>query len=213
MVGISAVKRQQGLFMGTLVAQGAFSVFRKQALFSVNGWQDRLGEDIVLTWALLKKGYKIGYEPTAFIFTNVPVNYSGFFLQRQRWARGMIEGFKAHISLIWKGKSYSSFFVSLNLFFPIIDSFFTFVFLPGLVLVFFGIYHIVGLATLFVLPITAFIIIVMLRMQKSFMDYAGLKMRYNPVGMVFYAMVYQLVMSPICVLGYFKELFNFKRQW
>ncbi|MCK4533834.1 glycosyltransferase family 2 protein, partial [bacterium] len=39
MLGISAVKRQQGLFKGTLVAQGSFSVFRKKALLSVNGWR------------------------------------------------------------------------------------------------------------------------------------------------------------------------------
>lgn len=213
MLGISAVKRQQGLFKGTLVAQGAFSVFRKKALLSVNGWRDRLGEDIVLTWALLKKGYQIDYEPTAFAFTNVPLNYHAYSRQRQRWARGMIEGFKDHIELIWKGKRYSSFFVALNLFFPFIDFFYTFVFIPGIIMVFFGYYYIVGLTTLFVIPITVCIIIEMLDSQRRFMKYAGLKIRHNPVGLIFYVLIYQIIMSPICVIGYLKELFKSKKKW
>jgi len=84
MLGISAVKMQQGLFHGTLVAQGAFSVFKKKPLLELKGWRQRIGEDIVLTWALLKKGYRVGYEPTAFAFTHAPLNYYGFFRQRQR---------------------------------------------------------------------------------------------------------------------------------
>jgi biofilm PGA synthesis N-glycosyltransferase PgaC len=213
MLGISAVKRQQSLFRGTLVAQGSFSIFRKKALLEVQGWKDRLGEDIVLTWALLKKGYKVGYEPAAFAFTNAPLDYDRFSRQRQRWARGMIEGFKEHIELIWKGKDYSSFFVALDLFFPFIDLFYTFVFIPGLIMAIFGYYYIVGLMTLLVIPITVLITIVMLNSQKHFMYQAGLKIRYNPIAVVFYVLVYQVFMSPICVAGYFKELFRFKKKW
>lgn len=213
MLGISAVKMQQGLFHGTLVAQGAFSVFKKKPLLELKGWRQRIGEDIVLTWALLKKGYRVGYEPTAFAFTHAPLNYYGFFRQRQRWARGMIEGFRDHINLIWRGQQYSSFFVAIDLLFPFIDFFYTFVFIPGLILAFFGYHYIVGLMTLLVLPITIAIIIIMLRSQMRFMKYAGLRMRQNPVGMVFYILFYQLIMSPICVIGYFKEIFRFKRKW
>ena len=212
-LGISAVKIQQGLFEGTLVAQGAFSVFRKEPLLKLKGWKDRIGEDIVLTWALLKKGYRVGYEPSAFAFTTAPLNYERFFRQRERWARGMIEGFKDHISLIWKGKRYSSCFVALNLFFPFIDFFYTFAFLPGIVMACFGYYHIVGLITLLVLPINICIIVMILHSQKRFLRYAGLKIRYNPVAMVLYVLIYQIIMSPICVIGYCKEILRFKRRW
>jgi len=44
-LGIASVKRQQGLFQGTMVAQGAFSVYRTAALRQVGGWPDRIGED------------------------------------------------------------------------------------------------------------------------------------------------------------------------
>jgi len=213
MLGISAVKRQQSFFGGTLVAQGSFSVFRKSALFDVKGWRDRLGEDIVLTWALLRKGYKIGYEPAAFAFTNAPPDYSQLFRQRQRWARGMIEGLRDHFGLIWHGKVYASYFVAMDLLFPFIDFFFTFIFIPGLILAFFGYFYVAGLMTLLVIPITIFIIIIMLNTQKKFMEYAGLKIRYNPVAVVFYILIYQLIMSPICVVGYAKELLALKKKW
>ena len=213
MLGISAVKRQQGLFEGTLVAQGAFSAFRKKVLLEQNGWRDRIGEDIVLTWALIKEGHLIGYEPAAIAFTSVPLDYDRFSRQRQRWARGMIEGFRDHINLIWKRRNYSSFFIALNLFFPTIDFFYTFVFIPGIILAIFGYYYIVGLTTLLVIPINICIILAMINSQKRFLRYAGVRMRDNPVGMVLYIILYQFITSPICALGYFKEIFRLKRKW
>jgi biofilm PGA synthesis N-glycosyltransferase PgaC len=47
--GISAVKRMQSMYHGTLVAQGAFSLYRKDALEQVGGWPESVGEDIVMT--------------------------------------------------------------------------------------------------------------------------------------------------------------------
>jgi biofilm PGA synthesis N-glycosyltransferase PgaC len=48
-LGIASVKRGQALLQGTLVAQGAFSVYDTTALRLVDGWPNRIGEDIVLT--------------------------------------------------------------------------------------------------------------------------------------------------------------------
>jgi len=213
MLGITAAKVQQGLFEGTLVAQGAFSVFRKEALTELKGWKDRIGEDIVLTWALLERGYQVGYEPAAFAFTNAPLNFERFSRQRQRWARGMIEGFKDHISIIWYGKRYSSFFIALDLLFPFIDFFYAFCFIPGLILACFGYYYIVGLMTILVIPINVAIITTILLTQRRFLRYAGLKVRYNPIGILYYILFYQIIMAPICVIGYFKEIFRFRRRW
>lgn len=213
MLAISAVKLEQGLFRGTLVAQGAFSAFRKTCLKDVGRWQDRIGEDIVLTWALLKKGYHVGYEPTAFAFTNVPLHLKGFSRQRQRWARGMIEGFKSHLSIIWKFRGYSSFFVALDLLFPLIDFFYTFVFIPGVVLACFGKTYIAGLYTLLVLPLTLILIFIMYLSQKRLLDEAGLKIRRNPWGLIGYILIYQLIMSPVCVVGYTKEALGWRRRW
>jgi biofilm PGA synthesis N-glycosyltransferase PgaC len=213
MLGIASVKRQQSMFNSTLVAQGAFSAFRKKALLDISGWEDRIGEDIVLTWGLLKKGWHVGYEPTAFAFTNAPIKLQHFLRQRERWARGMIEGFKAHIDILWTRNDFGTFFVALDLFFPFIDFFYTFVFIPGLILACFGYFYIVGLFTLFVLPINIVVTMIMMQTQKRFLRYAGLKLRENPIGLVVYLLVYQVIVSPICVKGYCGEFLNRKRIW
>ena len=60
--GIAAVKRMQSLYQGTLVAQGAFSIYRTDVLNEAGGWAQTVGEDIVLTWHILRLGYRVGYD-------------------------------------------------------------------------------------------------------------------------------------------------------
>ncbi len=103
-LGIASIKRQQGLFQGTLVAQGAFSVYRTDAVKEVGGWPDRIGEDIVLTWAMMDKGAGVTYEKTAVAFTDAPETAKAFAKQRRRWARGMIEGLREFGPALIKGR-------------------------------------------------------------------------------------------------------------
>ena len=65
MLGISGVKRAQSMYDGTMVAQGAFSIYRKSVLEEVGGWPDKVGEDIVLSWSMLSKGYSIYHSEKA----------------------------------------------------------------------------------------------------------------------------------------------------
>lgn len=109
-LGISATKRPQFLYQGTLVAQGAFSIYDRNALIEVGGWPECVGEDIVLTWALLNAGYRIGHCEDACLFTNAPTTLKVFVKQRQRWARGMIEAFIKHPSILIKPRL-STFFI------------------------------------------------------------------------------------------------------
>src|SRR5690606_15257545 len=67
--GIAAVKRVQSMYHGTLVAQGAFSLYTRDALVQAGGWPECVGEDIVLSWALLETGARIGYCEDACLFT------------------------------------------------------------------------------------------------------------------------------------------------
>ncbi|WP_233464855.1 glycosyltransferase [Paraburkholderia madseniana] len=99
-VGIAAIKRMQSLYQGTLVAQGEFSLYDRRVLREVGGWPPCVGEDIVLTWALLKAGYRVGHCEDAFCFTNVPTKVRQFVRQRQRWARGMMEAFRQHPDIL-----------------------------------------------------------------------------------------------------------------
>ncbi|MCX7832301.1 MAG: glycosyltransferase family 2 protein, partial [Actinobacteria bacterium] len=146
-IGIASIKRMQGLYQGTLVAQGAFSLYKTQKVKEVGGWPDMIGEDIVLTWKLFEKGCRVYFEPLAVAFTEVPEKLKAFQRQRSRWARGMIEGLK--IAPPWTQKSWFAIYLTaLDFFIPLIDFFYTFVWIPGLVLAFFGKYYIVGLYTL-----------------------------------------------------------------
>jgi biofilm PGA synthesis N-glycosyltransferase PgaC len=211
--GIASAKRQQSLYQGTLVAQGAFSAFRTKLLRDHEGWPSVVGEDIVLTWSLIKAGWRIGFEPTAIGFTVAPTDVQGFYRQRKRWARGMIEGIKRHGDLVWRASRLSAFFVAIDFIIPFIDFFYAFVFLPGIVLALFGHFYIVGPLTLLVVPIAFLIVLVMYKKQKAVFDALNLKVRSNSIGFIVYMLVYQAVMSPICIVGYAQELAGAAKRW
>ena len=211
--GIASAKRQQSLYQGTLVAQGAFSAFRTKLLREIKGWPPVIGEDIVLTWALIKSGWRIGFEPTAIGFTTAPTDMKGFYRQRKRWARGMIEGLKQHGHLVWSSSRLSAFFVAIDFIIPFIDLFYAFVFLPGIVLAFFGYYYIVGPLTLLVVPMAFLIVLVMYKKQKAVFDTLNLQVRTNRMGFLIYMLIYQAIMSPICVIGYTQELLGATKRW
>src|SRR5690606_3868934 len=129
--GIAAVKRMQSMYHGTLVAQGAFSVYDRAALEDVGGWPECVGEDIVVSWALLERGHRIGYCEDAVAFTNVPNQLSQFAGQRRRWSRGLIEAFKHHPRLLVK-RRLSLIFIWWNVLFLPLDLVYTLVFIPGI---------------------------------------------------------------------------------
>ncbi len=212
-LAISSIKRQQALFQGTLVAQGAFSVYRTKVVREVNGWPDCIGEDIVVTWAMIKAGYRVGFESTAIGFTEVPVSISGFAKQRRRWARGMIEGFKNHYQLLFKNIAPVNFLVALDLLFPILDVTYTFAYIPGIILAFFGFFWIVGPMTLAVLPLTLLTNYIMYRYQRGIFSILKLRIRRNRLGFICYTLVYQILMSPVCVWGYAEEILGRTKKW
>lgn len=210
--GIAAIKRVQSLFQGTLVAQGAFSLYRTDVLRDVGGWPDSVGEDIVLSWAILNQGYRVGYCEDAVSFTNAPTTFKQFIRQRQRWSRGLIEAFKAHGRLLFRWRM-STIFIWWNLLFPYMDVVYTLFFIPGLVLALFGIYWVAGPMTLLVLPLAMVVNYVMFFIQSRMFKAQGLKVRRNPVGFIVYTLFYGIVLQPGCVLGYLSELLNLRKHW
>ncbi len=210
--GIATVKRVQSLYQGTLVAQGAFSLYDKAALQEVGGWPATVGEDIVLTWAFLVRGWRVGYCEDGVAFTNVPVTMGQFVRQRQRWARGMIEAFKAHPGILFKPRL-SSYFIWWDLAFPLMDLAYTLGFIPGLVLALFGKFWVVGPMTLSLLPLAAVISHIMYRTGKSMFTTQGLRVRRNPEGLLFYMLPYGMLVQPAAVLGYGAELLRLQKSW
>lgn len=209
---ITAIKRVQSLFQGTLVAQGAFSIYRKECLLEIGGWPSTVGEDIVISWALLVKRYRIGFCEKAVAFTSAPTTYKAFFYQRSRWARGMIEAFRFNPSILITPRI-TLFFIYWNLFFPIMDLTFVFIFIPGLIMALFGHFYIAGPMTLAILPITILYNFVFFFTQRRIFIDLKLNIRRNFSGFVMYVLFYQLIMAPACVHGYFSEFLSLKKKW
>jgi biofilm PGA synthesis N-glycosyltransferase PgaC len=210
--GISAVKRMQSMYHGTLVAQGAFSLYRKDALKAVGGWPDSVGEDIVMTWAMLQQGYRIGYAEDAIVFTDAPTTFRQFYQQRKRWSRGLIEALQRHRKLMFK-RRLSTLFVWWNCLFLPLDLTFTFLFIPGLAAAALGYYWIAGPLTLLLLPLALVWNGVIFRIQRRMFETKGLRVRRNVTGLLFYVLVYAIVMQPVCLWGYISELTGQRKKW
>ena len=213
-LSIASIKRMQGLYQGTLVAQGAFSLYKTSVVKSVGGWSDAIGEDIVLTWKMLKQGYRVYFEPHAVAFTDVPIKLSHFAKQRSRWARGMIEGLREVKP--WQQRSiYYKYLTGIDLFIPYMDFSYTFFWIPGVILaVFFKKYYIVGPMMLLVFPLTliSFYILYYYQANVVFKD-LNLRVRKNILGFFIFILGYQIIMSPVSLYGYVQELTGAKRVW
>lgn len=210
--GIAAIKRMQSFYHGTLVAQGAFSIYDREALEAVGGWVECVGEDIVLTWAMLARGWRIGHAEDACCFTNAPDKLSIFASQRRRWARGMMEAFRRHPSILFIPRL-STFFVYWNLLFPWLDFAYTIAFIPGVILALFGVYWIAGPMTLALLPMSLLMNLLMYRISVRMFDAQGLRVRRNIAGFLIYAFAYSLVLQPVSVGGYISEMLGLRKSW
>lgn len=211
-LGIASIKRMQGLYQGTLVAQGAYSLYRTEALREAGGWPDAIGEDIVLTWRLLNSEKKVFFEPLAVAFTEVPAAAKHLLRQRSRWARGMIEALR--LFKPWQQPiKYVRYLTGINLVMPYLDLVYTFCWMPGLILAFFGKFWIVGPATLFVLPLALLQNYILYSYQRGVYRRLGLRIRRNRLGFVSYVLFYQMLMSPMSVIGYCEEILMLRRKW
>jgi poly-beta-1,6-N-acetyl-D-glucosamine synthase len=212
-LGIASVKRMQGLYQGTLVAQGAFSLYRTRAVAEAGGWPDAIGEDIVLTWQLMRNGARVYYEPSAVAFTAAPARLVHLARQRARWARGMIEGIRS-VRPWNQPRGLLRFLTAIDLLIPALDVAYALVWLPGLVLAATGRYWIVGPYTLAVLPLTLLVNLILYRFQRRrVFNLLGLRVRRNAVGFVGFVLAYQMLMSPVAVVGYGQELLGLRRRW
>jgi biofilm PGA synthesis N-glycosyltransferase PgaC len=212
LLGIAAVKRVQGLFQGTLVAQGAFSGYRTDALRRAGGWPAAIGEDIVLTWKLLQGG-RVYHEPLALGFTGVPTTLRQLGRQRSRWARGMLEGLEAvppWLQHRWTIRALAMIDVAI----PFLDFAYVAVWLPGLVLACFGYFWVVGPMTLAVVPLTILLYLMLFRVQKrTVFRPLGLKPRKDAWAFVLFLSIYQVFMSAMSVRGYAQHVARRNFSW
>jgi biofilm PGA synthesis N-glycosyltransferase PgaC len=210
--GIAATKRVQAAYGAALVAQGAFSIYQRNMLLDIGGWPDSVGEDIVMTWAILKRGWSVGYAEDAICFTHVPETLGALRRQRARWARGLVEAFRHHPGLLVK-RRLATFLVSWNLMFPWIDFTFTFGFIPGIVLALFGHYWLVGPATLALIPTALLLGCVMYHRSARVFAGHGLRIKRDLPALLGYTLGYGFIMHPASLSGYAAELLGARKNW
>ena len=213
-LSIASIKRQQALLQGTLVAQGAFSVYRADAVRAVGGWQDMLGEDIVLTWAMLRGRHRTVFEPTAVAYTDAPTGLRAYFRQRQRWSRGMIEGLRLHGSRLVAQRRMVSHSIVNNYLMPYLDAAYTVVVPVGIVLALRGEFLIIGPLTLAVMPVNLTVIAFMRRGQRRAYDRAQLPHPHRDIwGFVSFLFAYHLITAPAACSGYLAEAARVRKRW
>ncbi len=210
--GIAATKRTQAAYGGTLVAQGAFSIYRAEILRSIGGWPDCVGEDIVVTWAILQKGFFVGYAENALCLTRVPETLGALIRQRARWARGMFEALRCHPRILLK-RRLSTALIYCNLLFPWIDFTFTFFFLPGIILALFGYFWLVGPITLALIPTALLMGCVMYRMSARIFKMQGLRIERDISALIGYTFAYGFINHPASLRGYSAEVFGARKTW
>lgn len=214
-LGIFGIKLVQGSYNSTLVAQGAFSAYKTKILREIDGWQNCVGEDIVLTWQLLNKGYETNFSKNAIAFTEVPEKLKTLTKQRKRWARGMIEAFKR--VKIFKSRKInfkSKFLISLNLFFPFIDLALL-IFVPlGLILLALGNPLLISWISLLVIPLTLLLCLLVEIRRKNMLKEIDCKLeRRSILAFIVYILLYAFILAPYCLIGYISELVNYKKKW
>lgn len=79
----------------TLIS-GAFGIFKKDIVLRAGEYcEDFVGEDMDIALRIQRycqrkhMKYRVGYEPRAVCFTNVPIGIVRLFRQRDRWQRGL----------------------------------------------------------------------------------------------------------------------------
>ncbi|MDY2657035.1 MAG: glycosyltransferase family 2 protein [Candidatus Limiplasma sp.] len=209
LISIAAVKRYQGSYGVTLVAQGAFSAYETHAVRQIGGWTQGAGEDIVLTYRLLALGRLSLYEPRAIGFTVVPRTLRGLWRQRARWARGMFEGL--HAVKPWQQPTlYGGYFEALNLSVLYLDLAYVFGFLVGIVLALLGMPWLAGGATLLTLPALAVVMASVYAFQRRV---AGVHVKNSVAGLLCFAVLFQPVQSLCSLDGYARALLGCRVRW
>lgn len=214
-LGIFGVKLYQGNYDSTLVAQGAFSAYKTKLIKEIGGWQNCVGEDIVLTWELLSRGYDTNFAKNAIGFTQVPETFGNLGNQRRRWARGMIEAFKkVKIITSKKLKFKSKFLMCLNILFPFIDLALL-IFVPlGLILLACGNQLLISWMSLLVIFLGLILCLVIEIKRKNMLREIDCKLeRRSVLAFIVYVLLYAFILAPYCLIGYISELLNTKKDW
>ena len=97
--GFEFMRAAQSMIHSVLCTPGALSAYRTSAVLPLlESWQNQtflgrpasIGEDRAITSMLIRAGWHSDFQSNAFVFTRMPVTYSGVFKMLTRWCRSDI---------------------------------------------------------------------------------------------------------------------------
>jgi biofilm PGA synthesis N-glycosyltransferase PgaC len=193
--------RMQSAYDSTLVAQGP-SPRTGWTTFAPWGWPDAIGEDIVLTWSLMRSRGLVEYEPCALAATAAPARVSLLMRQRSRWAQGMLEGLQRNPPAK-QPRVLARFVSGLDYLVPLLDLGYVFFWVPGVVLFIAGYPLLFSWWSMLVLPITLLIYGLLRRWQERHVfRRLGFHPRHDVLGFLGYLFGYRALVSPAALRGY-----------
>ncbi|MBY0097289.1 glycosyltransferase [Mesobacillus maritimus] len=112
--GFNLEKRAFDQINSITVVPGAIGAWRKSAIAEVGYFEeDTLAEDTDITLKLLRKGYRITFEPNAYAYTEAPENLNSFIKQRFRWSYGILQCLWKHRGAMFNPKQKALGFIGL----------------------------------------------------------------------------------------------------
>ena len=134
--GLNMARNAQAFLKMVNIIPGPIGMFRKKEILEVGGYMhDTYAEDADLTLRIIKKNFKIEFEPDAIAWTEAPDNLLDLIKQRYRWTRGIVQAIRKHSDSLFKFEKGSYHFNIIiwymffeSVFLPFLD-FFTIVFI------------------------------------------------------------------------------------
>ena len=97
---LNFLRRALSYFGAVTVVPGPIGLFRREALLSVGGYDERrdlYAEDAELTVRLLSRGWKVIGDTSMIARTQAPQDVFSLLRQRYRWKRGLFQAFDANL--------------------------------------------------------------------------------------------------------------------
>jgi biofilm PGA synthesis N-glycosyltransferase PgaC len=100
--GLNMARSAQSILRLVNIIPGPLGLFRKAAIIDA-GWyaSDTYAEDADLTLQILRKGWRVEYEPDALSYTEAPDTLVALLKQRYRWTRGILQAIRKHQELVF----------------------------------------------------------------------------------------------------------------
>lgn len=115
-IGLSLFLKVFSLFNCVFVTPGPFSIYRKQMLDAIGGFDvENITEDLEVAYRIHKAGYQIENCLDAKVKTIAPKTFRGIYVQRRRWYSGAIQTLVKHRDVLFRRRyGIFSFFVPFN---------------------------------------------------------------------------------------------------